>query len=177
MRYLWKLLANFETIFIPLVFALVPQKLLKVRAGPFFLTFQYYWGISHKQNRSCSDAGGRRHYTSCEVIWIPFKWQLFCNQYASSCTVPHESWMSPAFFCFCAKAPSSSAAVLSLAYPCTSTIKLFSQTKQKRHLISCEPSGNAELCDEANWLNLYKNGWEASPCMRVLNEWTPQWDP
>lgn len=66
------------------------------------------------------------------------------------------------FFRFCEKAPSSSAAVLSLAYPCTSTIKLFSQTKQKRHLISCEPSGNAELCDEANWLNLYKNGWEAS---------------
>lgn len=49
--------------------------------------------------------------------------------------------------------------------------KLFSQTKQMRHLISCEPSGNEELCDQANWFDFKKNG--TVPLVACVFEWDP----
>lgn len=49
--------------------------------------------------------------------------------------------------------------------------KLFSQTKQKHHLISCEPSGSGELCDQANWFNLKKN--RTIPLVACVFEWVP----
>lgn len=49
--------------------------------------------------------------------------------------------------------------------------KLFSQTKQKHHLISCEPSGNGKLCDQANWFDLKKNG--TDPLVACVFEWDP----